>query len=381
MRIVLNGVETNNKGAELMLYAIMQEIERRFPDATVILPSFNIQHGYSYIETKLNFRDLPGAFLYNPLGKLHVPGILRRLGLPYEGFTDFRKIKNVDYFIDGSGFAFSDKWNPGKLTYDLWKHRLENYKKQGTKIIFLPQAFGPIEKPWTKQLIGLLSDKATVLMPREEISEKYLLNAGVDKNKVKRYTDFTSLVEGEIPERLRYLKDKVCIIPNLRMVDKGTISMDKYLDLIQKMIDNIHEEGYGVFLLNHEGQGDEDLCYKIQQKVGNVEVVTGLNALEVKGVISLSYLCITSRFHGLASALNSGVPCLATSWSHKYEELYKDYKVSDCIINLLDPTDAEKKIKWLLNPEVNAEMRKKLKEMKPKIQQQTREMWEEIWKL
>ena len=34
MKIVLWGVETNNKGAELMLYAILQEIERKFPDAT-----------------------------------------------------------------------------------------------------------------------------------------------------------------------------------------------------------------------------------------------------------------------------------------------------------------------------------------------------------
>lgn len=37
MRIVLSGVETHNKGAELMLYAILQEIERRFPDAEVFI--------------------------------------------------------------------------------------------------------------------------------------------------------------------------------------------------------------------------------------------------------------------------------------------------------------------------------------------------------
>ena len=35
MRYILNGVETNNKGAEIMLYAILQEIERRDKDAVV----------------------------------------------------------------------------------------------------------------------------------------------------------------------------------------------------------------------------------------------------------------------------------------------------------------------------------------------------------
>ena len=46
MRIVLNGVETNNKGAELMLYAILQEIERKFPDAEVFMPYLALRRGF-----------------------------------------------------------------------------------------------------------------------------------------------------------------------------------------------------------------------------------------------------------------------------------------------------------------------------------------------
>ena len=41
MKYVLNGVETNNKGAEIMLYAILQEIERRDKDAVVYLCNIN----------------------------------------------------------------------------------------------------------------------------------------------------------------------------------------------------------------------------------------------------------------------------------------------------------------------------------------------------
>lgn len=42
MKVVLSGVETNNKGAELMLYAILQEIERRSPGSTIIDTCYNM---------------------------------------------------------------------------------------------------------------------------------------------------------------------------------------------------------------------------------------------------------------------------------------------------------------------------------------------------
>ena len=64
MKIVLSGVETNNKGAELMLYAILQEIERKYPTATVYLPYNGIRQGEGYnIVTSLNIKRNPYEFV------------------------------------------------------------------------------------------------------------------------------------------------------------------------------------------------------------------------------------------------------------------------------------------------------------------------------
>ena len=52
MKIVLTGVETNNKGAELMLYAILQEVERTFPDAEVYISPNAIPQGLNYLQTE-----------------------------------------------------------------------------------------------------------------------------------------------------------------------------------------------------------------------------------------------------------------------------------------------------------------------------------------
>ena len=53
-KIVLSGIGFVNKGAELMLYAILQEIENKFPNSVVYL-SEAIPQGYDF-STKLSFK-------------------------------------------------------------------------------------------------------------------------------------------------------------------------------------------------------------------------------------------------------------------------------------------------------------------------------------
>ena len=102
MKIVLSGVETNNKGAELMLYAILQEIERKWPDAEMYISRLHVLQGLDYVETPLIMHNFPFESL---IGRFHINGILRRLKLPMIYAMNFIK---GDYFLDGSGFLFSD---------------------------------------------------------------------------------------------------------------------------------------------------------------------------------------------------------------------------------------------------------------------------------
>ena len=174
----------------------------------------------------------------------------------------------------------------------------------------------------------------------------------------------------------------VCIIPNMRMVDKGVIAIKDYLDALAKIVKAAQSAGRKTFLLNHEGADDERLAFMLKERVaGGAEVVTGLNALEVKGLISSSYLCVSSRYHGVASALNSCVPCLATSWSHKYAELFRDYGMDGCILDLSEPEKAASKVLALLQSDANASVRECLKAMLPKIAEETEAMWEEVWRV
>lgn len=380
MRIVLSGIETNNKGAELMLYAILQEIERKFSDAEVYVPIFAIKQGLSYVKTSVNLKEKPYASLIKTAAKLHISGILRRLHFPYLFLQDTNIIKDANYFIDASGFAFSDQWNPDLEIVKKWEHILKGYHEQGTKLVFLPQAFGPVEKPNTKKLIALLNEYADIIMPREKVSLEYLRRCHVDKGKLHLFTDFTSLVNGEFPSQYEHLKNAVCIIPNIRMIDKGIINMQDYLDILTKIVAMSQSMGRKVFLLNHEGAGDERLAFSCKERVkGYIDVVTGLNALEVKGLIASSYLCISSRFHGVASALNSCVPCLATSWSHKYAELFNDYNMNDCVLDLNNAEKYMSKMHSFLEDGLNQKIREQLRTKTSEITKETEEMWKQVW--
>ena len=380
MKILLSGVETKNKGAELMLYAILQEIERKYPKAIVYIPGDRLFHGIESISTILNFRKLPFQWIERIF---RLKTLLRVLHIPFRFLPHNISVGRIDYYLDGSGFKYSDKLNVSLKYVKFLEEELCTYSEKKTKIVYLPQAFGPFEKENTREAINVLNRYCSILIPREKISYNYLKDSGlVDMGKVKVFTDFTSLVEGHFPPNYEHLKNGVCIIPNMRMIDHGTISFDDYIKLIIAFIKEGKSSGHPVYLLNHEGHKDEELCYRCQSAIAeNVEVVTRLNALEVKGLIASAFLVVTSRFHGLASALNSCVPSLATSWSHKYDELYKDYKLAGYVLPINDIDASLHKFKSLIDNNENLRIRNHLLKQVPNIKAQTKEMWNLVWSI
>ena len=382
MKIVLCGVQTINKGAELMLYAILQEIERKFPDAIVYLPDHLISQPISYFRTSLIIRKKPIVRIRKWLSKFKILQIFKHLGINDAHFQDSYAIRKADFFLDGSGFHFSDQFNINRQRLLRWQLILKRQRRQGTKMVFLPQAFGPVNNKSTKMALAAVKENANLVMPREIVSYNYLKKVGFDDSQLRLYPDFTSLVKGTFPKGYEHLKGAICVIPNKQMINKHVISQNNYIRLLINIIEFAQSCNRKVYLLNHEGKNDEELAIICKKEIGdNIEVVTGLDALDVKGLIATSYLCISSRYHGVASALNSCVPCLATSWSHKYEELYRDYGQDGGILPINDIESTLQKVKEYLSEKKNKEVRQSLQSVLPQIQENTHKMWKEIWSL
>lgn len=371
--IQIDGTNTLNKGAELMLYAILEQIEWRYPNA-VIYYNFNEVGESDPIDTKLKLRKRLGL----RFGR-YPAAVLRRLNLPHTYFTARHAKRGLDLVLDGAGFQFSDQWN-----YSTDRlNKLENYysqlKRNGTYIVLLPQAFGPFRTTSGKRIVEIISTYVDIIIARENVSYNYLIEAGADAKKIWLYPDFTSLVTGIFPKQFDTLRGKVCMIPNRKMVTHATSSMEQYLNFLKQIILELAATGKEVFFLNHEGKGDLAFCHEINRHFnGKYTVATGLNAKEVKGLIGASFLVISSRFHGVASALNQGVPCLATSWNHKYEMLFEDFGQQGNILRVEDPwTETQLKLANILS--THDKESNTLMDKKEKLSQQTETMWDQIW--
>ncbi|MGV8136181.1 MAG: polysaccharide pyruvyl transferase family protein [Mangrovibacterium sp.] len=375
MKIQIDGTNTQNKGAELMLLSILEQIEIRYPNAFVLFNSLMSDPGK--IKTSLTFRRT--ALL--SYGR-YVRSVLSRIGLPHHSLlSEYHPLKNIDLVLDASGFRLGDQWNHSGQFLD----RLENYyrklKQNGTTIILLPQAFGPFRTRTGKRSVEILNRYADLIMARESVSKNYLLEAGGKADKILQFPDFTINVKGIFPEEFKQIKGHVCIIPNKKMITHTELNAERYLSNLIEIISKIKSAGKEVFLLNHEAEGDLDICMQIRRHFSTpLPVISGLNAREIKGVIGQSLMVISSRYHGVASSLNQGVPCLATSWSHKYEMLLLDFGLTDQIIDLSkNLTLAWPKIEALLNQEENLRMRQHLDAKKKALSMSIRLMWNIIW--
>ena len=377
-KIVVSGVEGVNKGAELMLYAILKEIEARFPDAEVYLPISQFPLGLQKINTSLLLRQSPNRFV-RFLGKYHITGLLARLGIRSKYLYNLYPIKGAKYYLDASGLFFSDQMISSECIAKDLSVLLKGYQNQGTKIIYLPQAFGPFSQKPSINAVRVALEHSDLVCVRDDMSMYYLMSLGNHLQNIKQYYDFTGILTGIVPSEYQYLSGRVCLILNTQVIRKGTMGEETYLNLFRCIIEEIYNNGYKAFILDHAN--DYELSKKCCAMVSyDIPIVSGLDALHIKGIISQSYLCVSSRFHGVVSSFSSCVPCLTTSWNHKYQELLHLYDMNDVLLST-SPVDCVEKVNKYLSSEINREAREKLRSKKGLINNNIEEMWQHVWSI
>lgn len=368
INIQVLGIGFPNKGAELMLASINQWAQDAPFPFRVILPwdsNFNDRLRYNAWCSTYTSNTLDQSYLGKLFNALPTT-ITRKLGIIKE--------KDIDVILDASGYGYSDHWGAQKA-YGRTGKRITSWKKSNKAIIFLPQAFGPFENKKLREIISTVINNADRIYARDNKSYLALKDINKETSNISVAPDITclnqaatikkELIVGVIPNRMAYEGSK------------SSVNKEDYIHFIDNLIKELDAKKISCELILHEGSKDKELCTNLKNKNPKIKIFESECPLTIKSRIASRQVIVTSRFHGFASAIFSGVPTMATSWSHKYEELANDFKIKNSIITELDPKRVATQIEILFhNPET--QITKDVVDRVTTAKQQTNKLWEEI---
>ena len=362
-----------------MLVAIVSQLENRWPDAQFIISGAGINTCediewpiIAKLPMRKNIADLNGIAYF-------LPSWLRSFaqGLGFATEAD------IDLIVDASGFSYSDQWS-SKLRIWHMKNELLRFKKYHKPYVFLPQAFGPFSDPASGGYIATGLPHAAMICARDGQSLDYIKEHTGALANLYQYGDFTNLIKAGELKMGTFSDQMACIVPNHNMMDahnSNTGWLERYESLLLEVIACYKGLGLTPFFLNHEGPRDAQLIERINLQLEQpIRVLSDDDPLAVKGIIAASRAVFCSRYHGCVSALSEGIPCVGTSWSHKYDLLYGDYEVPEL---LLSPEVTVRQLTTVISRSVDiaTPMRAHLRRKSHFFRRQSVDMWDTFFRI
>ncbi|MHA1539446.1 MAG: polysaccharide pyruvyl transferase family protein [Alphaproteobacteria bacterium] len=378
--IQIDRTNFTNKGAELMLRAIINRLKK--------LDGYDVHfvfgEGWNVSSEEIHQNDMyqivsPSSPLFSePVEKLNAMG--------------FVKQEQVSLILNAAGFAYGDQWGkekphssaPGNQNHPFASKAFKKLNRP--KIIYLPQAFGPFETKDAQKKVQMIFEESDLIFARDTLSYQHLTDLFGETEKIKRAPDFTGLFSPSdalaSKDLSSILENAALIIPNNKMNTHTDTGSNTYENFLLDLCKEIIKKNKKIVFLNHEGPDDrkiiDRLILKIFEQTGyrQLVILDDLNAHDIKLAIQHADFVISSRFHGVVSALTQAVPVLCTSWSHKYQELMKEYDHLDGCLEINDKQAMIQKVRKLFDQNYIQKLKKKL-EQKTKLQKTHIEnMWQ-----
>ncbi len=359
--VVIVGGNFVNKGAQLMISTVISMLKECHPHLVpVVIDSFPIKERRKSCDDA-TVLSVPYylCFVYAIIFRMNIMPkfiahvvyhILRSL---WQGnlVTDLRyakkaslSIRNAAYIIDISGYGYqtSDNYMDVMNYIQIVYSRLAS--KWGTSYIYFPQSFGPFSKVNSKfakklklQIRGCIQS-ASQIYCREKKSMTEISQLCSIGN--WSYWPDIALLYAPKAQRIypidvdeKALSSSILIIPNVRLYDKYSEKVVDYF--YSKLISSALDGNYNVTVLRHSDD-DAAAINKIEtQFSGRILILNSAFETDViESVIASSRFVISGRYHGLVVALRNTVPCIATGWSHKYDELMGLYGLEKNLIDI-----------------------------------------------
>ena len=329
LTVEVQGTWLENFGAELMLRTVMARLVERVETFEVAIdPRWGDHRRRCLLEVKSLFPPrAPGwpvaasaVTLAVRIGGSRVRALLDGYGAVVPG--DCRAL------FDVSGFAFGDQWGVEKARQRA--DRAAWYARRGCPVVAFPQAVGPFRDRDVAEHFSRFVDASSLVFLRDAESMAMARSVVREPERLRLAPDVT--FDSPTGQSTLVGAGDVVIVPNARLMDKGTWNRSEYLGLLLAFIDWARERGSAAVIIVHSRERDDlGLAVDLSAASG-ASVVTPADALEAKARLAGASLVVASRFHALMAGLSQGVPVVSVGWSHKYEELLREFDLESASV-------------------------------------------------
>jgi colanic acid/amylovoran biosynthesis protein len=402
---IIGGTIWGNRGAEAMLVTTVGEVRQRFPAAQVHIFSYLAKRDRSLLHdpsieihssspASLLFVQLPIALLcglLKPL-RIHLPDRL----LP----RSMRVLRASNVLLDISGIAFADereKYLPFNVLIILPAMLLR------IPVVKLSQALGPFERPVTRTISKLFLSRCQHIFARGKVTARHLEQLNLPQDKWELAADIAFLYRAEyslssenevrvqaLEAQLEKLNTtpRIALIPSSLVYEKSLRQGQDYVEAFVKLIRTLPTNDHFVLVPNatREGSGKPrnndlfviDLIHKqvahhpdLKDRIHLIDY--DVNTAATRRILKHCDVVVTSRFHGMISALSLCKPLFVIGWSHKYLEVLDEFELGEYSADFSDTTvDIPARIQELLDKHdaVATKIRHKLETIRTSSQRQ-----------
>ena len=291
--IVVVGGSFGNKGSESMIYTVVNQFKKRYPDYEIVLfdcyPGCRNKGEDIYDFTIVNFDIFHLFLLTKSVGILFsVKQLIKNkikiiLNMETKKETNLSLINNIlsktKLIVDITGYGLSSH-NQGIFNSLYWLMNIKMAYLHKIPFVVLPQTLGPFNFSFLHKIIVSPLIKKYLFYPKYIFARE--LKGFDDVRKIRQtnvYREYDIVLQSNDndlenifkknkvpkPKNIK-INNSVCIIPNARLLD--SVSKAKIIRMYEGIINYLITKGENIVILRHS-LDDLKICNKIKNSFPN----------------------------------------------------------------------------------------------------------------
>ena len=350
VRIAIIGAALSaNKGAAAMVESVMARLPNEMGDC-----HFDILTTYPDADASrvpagadaavVGLQPLRLALVEFPIACLALVARTLRIPLFWVRSRGCRSMLGSSVVVDVAGISFADGRGFAIVVYNALMTGVPLLL--GVPTVKAAQALGPFQSIPNKWLAALVLRRVKTVCARGARTREHLDSLGgvnaVDVADLAFSLDEAAGLPSAVSTALSSIDSNFIVVMPSAVV-KGIFESagGSYVSAMASLVTEIRSKtGRSVVIAPHsyraglpEGRmNDGPVCREVAEACAGDSQVLGLDsdltAGELRHLVALGSVLVTSRFHAMISGLATSTPTVVVGWSHKYKEVLDDFGLS-----------------------------------------------------